>query len=147
MPDCLSAVYDYSDKLQVNYSCYLGNEFFGYGEELCGNEGTIRVMNRQDLYFEHETYNSRRPGASDRAPAAIKARKPVHLNGMADFKEADGVINHFRNFIQSILGKEEVIAPPRSASRPPFPATWRPCPTRTRRRVVWDDSANKYHFV
>jgi len=34
VPDCLSAVYDYSDKLQINYSCYLGNEFFGYGEEI-----------------------------------------------------------------------------------------------------------------
>ena len=68
VPDCLSAVYDYSDKMQLNYSCYLGNEFFGYGEEIMGNEGTIRVMNRQDLYFEPETYNSRRaeraqPGA------------------------------------------------------------------------------------
>ena len=34
VPDTLSAVYDYSDKMQLNYSCYLGNEFFGYGEEI-----------------------------------------------------------------------------------------------------------------
>src|SRR5579863_1674042 len=68
VPDTLSAIYDYSDKFQINYSCYLGNEFFGYGEEICGNEGTIRVMNRQDLYFEPEMYNSRRPNAPNRAP-------------------------------------------------------------------------------
>ena len=41
MPDYLSAIYDYSDNFQINYSCYLGNEFFGYGEQICGNEGTI----------------------------------------------------------------------------------------------------------
>src|SRR6266851_3301715 len=57
VPDTLTAVYDYSDKMQLNYSCYLGNEFFGFGEEIFGNEGTIRVMNRQDLYFEAESYN------------------------------------------------------------------------------------------
>ena len=33
VPDCLTAVYDY-DKFQINYSCYLANEFFGYGEEI-----------------------------------------------------------------------------------------------------------------
>ena len=147
VPDSLSAVYDYSGKLQVNYSCYFGNEHYGYGEELCGNEGTIGVMNRQDLYFTHETYNSRRPGASDRAPAAIKARKPVHLNGMADFKEADGVINHFRNFIQSILGKEEVIAPPPVGQQAAISGHMATLSYKNQKRVVWDDSANKYHFV
>src|SRR5579863_4685780 len=108
VPDTLSAIYDY-DKLQINYSCYLGNEYFGYGEELCGNEGTIRVMNRQDLYFEPETYNARRPGAPNRAPANIQARQPIHLNGKADFNEGDGAINHFRNFIQAVLGHEKVV--------------------------------------
>ena len=67
VPDCLSAVYDYSDKMQLNYSCYLGNEFFGYGEEIMGNEGTIRVMNRQDLYFEAESYNAHRADRPKRA--------------------------------------------------------------------------------
>ena len=88
MPDTLSAIYDYTDKLQVNYSCYLGNEFFGYGEELCGNEGTIRVMNRQDLYFEPEIYNSRRPNAPNRAPEPIKSRQALHLNGQQEFKRS-----------------------------------------------------------
>src|SRR5205085_2715119 len=98
VPDTFSAVYDYTDKLQVNYSCYLGNEFFGYGEELCGNEGTIRVMNRQDLFFEPETYNARRANAANKAPEPIKSRKAIHINGMQEFKESDGAINHFKNF-------------------------------------------------
>jgi predicted dehydrogenase len=147
VPDCLSAVYEYSDKLQVNYSCYLGNEFFGYGEELCGNEGTIRVMNRQDLYFEHETYNSRRPGAVDRAPAKIKARAAVHLNGMEDFKEADGAINHFRNYIQSILGNETPIAPPAVGQQAAITGHMATLAYKHEKKIVWDDAASKYHFV
>jgi hypothetical protein len=43
---------------------------------------------------------------------AVKARQPIHLNGKNDFNEGDGAINHFRNFIQSVLGNEKPIAPP-----------------------------------
>jgi len=51
VPDTLSAVYEYGDNFHINYSCYFGNDHYGYGEQVCGNEGTIEVMNRQDLYF------------------------------------------------------------------------------------------------
>lgn len=147
VPDCLSAVYDYSDKLQINYSCYLGNEYFGYGEEVCGNEGTIRVMNRQDLYFDPETYNSRRPGAPDRAPAYIQARKPIHLNGRADFGEGDGAINHFRNFIQACLGKEQVIAPPPVGQQAAISGHMATISYKNQKKVVWDEASNNYHLV
>src|SRR5436305_5417101 len=111
VPDTFSAIYDYNDKLQVNYSCYLGNEFFGYGEELCGNEGTIRVMNRQDLYFEPESYNSRRPNAANRAPEPIKSRKAIHINGPQEYKESDGAIKPFKTFIDTSRGNENPTAP------------------------------------
>ena len=147
VPDCLSAVYDYADKLQINYSCYLGNEYFGYGEELFGNEGTIRVLNRQDLYFEPESYNARRPGAADRAPANIAARKAIHLNGRADFNESDGAINHFRNFIQAILGNEKVIAPPPVGQQAAISGHMATLSFKNQKKVVWDETADKYHFV
>jgi predicted dehydrogenase len=147
VPDCLSAVYDYADKLQVNYSCYLGNEFFGYGEEIFGNEGTIRVMNRQDLYFEPETYNARRAGAPSRAPANIQARHAIHLNGRADFNEADGAINHFRNFIQAVLGKEKVIAPPPVGQQAAISGHMATISFKNQKKVLWDEAANQYHFA
>jgi predicted dehydrogenase len=146
VPDTLSAVYEY-DKMQLNYSCYIGNEFFGYGEEICGNEGTIRVMNRQDLYYEHEQYNSRRAGASDKAPAAIKARAAVHLNGMQDFKEADGVINHFRNFIESIRGNEQPIAPPPIGQQAAISGHLATLSYKNRKMILWDEAGKKSHFV
>ena len=46
VPDTLSAIYKYSDKFHLNYSCFFGNDQFGYGEQFMGNEGTIEVLNR-----------------------------------------------------------------------------------------------------
>jgi len=147
VPDCLSAVYDYSDKFQINYSCYLGNEFFGYGEEIFGNEGTLRVMNRQDLYFEPEMYNSRRPNAPNRAPENIKARAAIHINGPQEYHESDGAINHFRNFIQSVLGKEQPIAPPPVGQQAAISGHMATLSYKNQKKVVWDDAANKYHYA
>jgi predicted dehydrogenase len=147
VPDCLSAVYDYSDKMQLNYSCYLGNEFFGYGEEIMGNEGTIRVMNREDLYFEPESYNSRRANAPNRAPEAIKARAAIHINGPQEFKERDGAINHFRNFIQSVLGKEQVIAPPTVGQQAAISGHMATLSLKNQKKAIWDEAAQKVHFA
>jgi predicted dehydrogenase len=147
VPDCLSAIYDYSDRLQVNYSCYLGNEFFGYGEEICGNEGTIRVMNRQDLYFEPEMYNTHRTDRPNRAPDYIKSRAALHINGLQEFKESDGAINHFRNFIMSVLGKEKPIAPPPVGQQAAISGHMATLSYKNQKKVVWDEAANKHHFA
>jgi predicted dehydrogenase len=146
VPDCLSAVYDY-DKMQLNYSCYLGNEFFGFGEEICGNEGTLRVMNRQDLYFEPESYNAHRADRPNRAPEAIKARAKIHINGLQEYKESDGAINHFRNFIQSVLGKEKVIAPPPVGQQAAIGGHMATLSYKNQKKVLWDDGSQKVKFV
>jgi predicted dehydrogenase len=145
VPDTLSAIYEY-DKMQLNYSCYIGNEFFGYGEEICGNEGTIRVMNRTDLWFEHEQYNSRRPGASDQAPAAIKARAAVHINGPQEYKEVDGVINHFKNFVESIKGTEQPIAPPPVGQEAAIGGHMATQSYKNKKMALWDAGSKKIKF-
>ena len=139
VPDTLSAIYEYPGGLQINYSCYFGNDHYGYGEQFCGNEGTIEVLNRQDLYFTPEFFKGR-------APAAIKARKPIHLNGMKDFQEADGAINHFRNYIQSIKGNEKPIAPPPIGQQAAISGHMATLSFKNQKRVIWDEAANKYHF-
>jgi predicted dehydrogenase len=146
VPDTLSAIYEY-DKMQLNYSCYIGNEFFGYGEEICGNEGTIRVLNRTDLWFEHEQYNSRRPGASDQAPAAIKARAAVHINGPQEYKEVDGVINHFKNFVESIKGTEQPIAPPPVGQEAAIGGHMATLSYKNKKMALWDAAGKKVKFV
>jgi len=147
VPDCLTAVYDYADKMQLNYSCYLGNEYFGYGEEIMGNEGTIRVMNRQDLYFEPETYNQRSATVPSKAPDAIKARAAIHINGQQEYKERDGAINHFRNFIQSILGKEQPIAPPPVGQQAAISGHMATLSYKNQKKVLWDEGGTKARYV
>jgi len=136
VPDCLSAIYDYSDRFHLNYSCYFGNDHYGYGEQFCGNEGTIEVLNRQDLYFTPQLLK----GA---APPQVKARQQVHLNGMKDFGENDGAINHIRNFIQAVLGQEKVIAPPDIGQQAAISGHMATVSFKTGRRVQWDTRAEK----
>ena len=138
-PDTFSAIYEYPGKLQINYSCYFGNVHYGYGEQLMGNEGTIEVLNRQDLYFHPETYR----GVSD----AVKNKPALHLNAAKDFKEADGAINHFRNFINAVLGKEQVIAPPDVGQQAAISGHMATLAYKNQKKVVWDDKTNRYRFV
>ncbi len=140
VPDTLSAIYEYKNQMQLNYSCYFGNDHYGYGEQLCGNEGTIEVLNRQDLYFTPELFRGK-------APDAIKARAAIHLNGEKDFQERDGAINHFRNFIQAVLGKEKVIAPPTVGQQAAISGHMATLSYKNGKKIVWDEATNKYHFV
>jgi len=143
VPDTLTAIYDYKDKLQLNYSCYLGNDEYGYGEQICGNEGTIEVLNRMDLNFY-----AQQPGPRGAAsPQAVRDTPVLHLNGPKDFGERDGAINHFRNFIQAILGKEKVIAPPTVGQQAAISGHMATIAYKNRKMVVWDEAARKYHFA
>jgi predicted dehydrogenase len=136
VPDTLSAIYEYPDNFHINYSCYFGNDHYGYGEQIFGNEGTIEVMNRQDLYFTPESFKGR-------PPEQVKARQPIHLNGMKDFQEGDGAINHFKNFIQSILGKEQPIAPPPVGQQAAIGGHMATISYKNQKKVTWDDAAKK----
>jgi predicted dehydrogenase len=140
VPDTLSAIYEYAGNLEINYSCYFGNDHYGYGEQLCGNEGTIEVMNRQDLYFTPESFKGK-------PPANVAARQPIHLNGKADFNEGDGAINHFKNFIQAVLGKEQVIAPPTVGQQAAISGHMATLSFKNQKKIVCDEAANKYHFA
>jgi predicted dehydrogenase len=139
-PDTFSAIYEYGDNFQLNYSCYFGNDHYGFGEQLCGNEGTIEVLNRQDLYFTPESFKGK-------APASIASRAPIHLNGRADFNEADGANNHFRNFILSVQGKEKPIAPPPVGQQAAISGHMATLSFKNNKKIVWDEKANKYSFV
>lgn len=143
VPDCLSAVYDYSDKFQLNYSCYLGNDHFGYGEQIFGNEGTLEVLNRLDLNFYRQ-----KPGpGGTRSPEQVLTTAEVHLNGLKDFDERDGAINHFRNFVQSVLGKEKPIAPPTVGQQAAISGHMATLAYRNRKMVTWDEGSKKHSFA
>jgi len=97
-------------------------------------------MNRQDLYFTPEEFKGK-------APDNIKNRQKVHLNGKADFNEGDGAINHFKNFIQSVLGKEKVIAPPTVGQQAAISGHMATLSFKSQKKVLWDDATSKVKYV
>jgi len=139
VPDTLSAIYEYPDRFHINYSCYFGNVHYGYGEQFCGNEGTIEVLNRQDLHFYPEKYRN--------VDERIASRPELHLNGLKDFGEQDGAINHFRNFIEAVQGKATVIAPPTVGQQAAISGHMATLSFKNQKKIVWDDEADKYHFA
>lgn len=139
VPDTLSAIYDYADRFHLNYSCYFGNDQYGYGEQFCGTEGTLEVLNRQDLHY----YPQLLKGA---APANVTARKEIHLNGPKDFGEPDGLISHIRNFIESVRGNEKVIAPPTAGQQAAISGHLATLSFKNNKKAYWDAKTEKVHF-
>jgi len=138
VPDTLSAVYEYSDKFHVNYSCYFGNDHFGYGEEFLGNEGTIQVLNRQILNFYPETFKGR-------PPANVAARKEIHLE--IPNNDNSAVQSHVKNFVMAVLGKDKVIAPPMIGQQAAISGHIATLSYRNGKKVRWDDSAKQVRFL
>ncbi len=138
VPDTLSAVYEYSDKFHVNYSCYFGNDHFGYGEEFLGNEGTIQVLNRQILNFYPETFKGR-------PPKHVAARKEIHLE--IPNNDNSAVQSHVKNFVMGVLGKEKVIAPATIGQQAAISGHIATISYRNSKKVRWDDGAKQVRFL
>lgn len=138
VPDTLSALYEYPDQFHLNYSCFFGNDQYGYGEQFMGYKGTIEVMDRQNLHFYSQ-------------PKFIRGTKPfssqtgeVHLNYLKDFNQADSTADHVRNFLDAVLGKTKAIAPARAGQVAAIPGHMATQSYRAgSKRVTWDERARK----
>jgi len=137
VPDTLSALYDYPDKFHINYSCYFGNDHYGYGEQFMGNEGTIEVLNRQFLNFYPEKFNGK-------PPERVAARKDlsIHLPG----NDNKAVEAHMLNFLEAVRGNTKPIAPVEVGMQAAISGHLATLSYRRGRKVFWDDKADKYHF-
>ncbi|HYO79851.1 MAG TPA: Gfo/Idh/MocA family oxidoreductase [Bryobacteraceae bacterium] len=138
VPDTLSALYEYPGQFHLNYSCFFGNDQYGYGEQFMGQKGTIEVMDRQNLHFYSQ-------------PKFIRGAKPfsnhpgeVHLNYLKDFNQPDSTADHVRNFVDAVLGKAKAIAPARAGQVAAIPGHMATVSYRNgSRRVTWDDKGRK----
>ena len=138
VPDTFSAIYEYPDKFHINYSCYFGNDHYGYGENFMGNEGTIEVLNRQILHFYPEKFNGK-------PPARVAERKEVHIELPGNDNKA--VEAHLRNWVEAMQGKGKVIAPPVVGQQAAISGHMATLSFRNNKKIIWDDKARKYHFV
>jgi predicted dehydrogenase len=138
VPDCLSAIYEYPGRFHINYSCYFGNDHFGYGEQFLGNEGTLEVLNRQELRFWPQTLRGK-------APDHIKARKPIEV--IKPQNDLNAVQDHVKNFILSVLGKEKPIAPARVGQEAAIGGHMATLSYKSNKKVIWDPKANKIQYL
>ena len=137
VPDTFSAVYEYPDQFELNYSSYFGNDQYGYGEQFMGSEGTIEVISRQYMNFFPQKFNGK----------AVKDRQEIHLDRVKDLgQEDDGTADHVRNFLQACLGKEKAIAPARAGQIAAIPGHMATLAFKNNKKVYWDDKTQKYHF-
>ncbi|MBM3785914.1 MAG: Gfo/Idh/MocA family oxidoreductase [Acidobacteria bacterium] len=137
VPDTLSALYEYADKFHINYSCYFGNENFGYGEQFMGNEGTIEVLNRQTLRFTTEKFRGK-------APAHVSARKEFTEEKPGN--DVPAVQDHTKNFIRAVMGLEKVVAPVEVGQQAAISGHLATLSLRNNRKVLWDTKTQKYRF-
>jgi predicted dehydrogenase len=138
VPDTISAIYEYPGDFHINYSCYFGNEYFGYGEEFLGNEGTIEVKNRSILNFYPETFRGR-------APKHVAARKPIKMEvPMNDNKAVEA---HLVNWFDAIRGKAKLIAPPEVGQEAAIGGHMSTLSYRQGKKIIWNAQTQKYRFV
>lgn len=136
VPDTLSALYEYPNKFHLNYSCFFGNDQWGYGEEFMGQKGTIEVKDRQNLVFTSQPKFIRNV-----KPFSDKA--PVVLNYLKDFNQPDSTADHVRNFIDAVLGKAKAIAPAKAGQVAAIPGHMATQSYRAKKAVFWDSRLNK----
>ena len=141
VPDTLSALYEYPDKFHLNYSCYFGNDHFGYGEEFMGSEGTLRILDRQTLDYFPQKFP---PG--NRAGKPIKGRQEVHLHYLKDFNQPDATADHIRNFLDAVLGKAKPIAPARAGQIAAIPGHLATMSYRNNKKIWWDEKTEKHRY-
>lgn len=135
VPDTWSVLLDYPEsKFHVNYSSYLGSDHFGYGEQFCGNDGTIEISKRQTLNFYPENYSG--------VPEYVKARKELSIT--IPNNDHLAVEAHLRNFFNSILGVEKPIAPPQAGYEAAIPGFLSVMSYRTGKKMLWDAKNDKY---
>jgi predicted dehydrogenase len=138
VPDCMSAIYEYPNKFHINYSCYFGNENFGYGEQFLGNEGTIEVINRQVLTFTPEKFRGK-------PPAHVAARKETRIELPGNDNNA--VEAHVKNWIEAIRGTEKVIASVHVGQQAAISGHLATLSLRNRKMALWDDKKQTYRYA
>ena len=138
VPDTLSAIYEYPDKFHINYSCYFGNEQYGYGEQFMGNEGTIEVLNRQQLRFSTEKF---------------RGKPPAHVAARQEFTEdkpqndLKAVQSHVADLINAIKTNGKVIAPVEVGQQAAISGHLATLSFRSGKKVLWDTKTQKHRLA
>jgi hypothetical protein len=122
----------------INYSCYFGNENFGYGEQFMGNEGTIEVLNRQQLRFSTEKFRGK-------PPAHVAARQEFFEEKPQNDLRA--VQDHVADLIKAVKTNGKVIAPVEVGQQAAISGHLATMSFRSGKKVLWDTKTQKHRFA
>lgn len=134
VPDTLSALYEYPNKFHLNYSCYFGNDYFGYGEQFLGSDGLLEVLDRQRLNFVPQKFGGK----------PVKGRQEAHMHYLKDFNQPDATADHIRNFLEAVQGKAKAIAPARAGQLAAIPGHMATESYKRRKMITWDAKNERF---
>jgi hypothetical protein len=109
-----------------------------------GDEGTIEVNSRQYLYFYPEKYTNRAK-TPELIPADVKARKELQIEKPKNDNLA--VQSHIHNFLMSVQGKEQPIAPVRMGQQAAIGGHLATLSFKSGKKVLWDEASQKYSYA
>jgi len=137
VPDTMTAVFEYPEKFEINYSCMFANQHYGYGEQFFGSEGTMEVMNLQDLNVYPENYGKD-------TPERVKLRPEIHVNATKDLGQANPTGDHIKNFINAVKNGEPLHCDARCGHEAAVTGHLATMSFRRERKIYWDAVNGKY---
>ena len=138
VPDTVTAGFEYDDHFHISYTAAFSNSHYGYGEQLCGSEGTLEVMNLRYL----NVYPEQARGL----PEAVTSRPEMHFDARKDFNESNATNDHIKNFIDAIAHGAELNCPAQLGHEAAVTGHLATMSLRKNKKVYWNQAQGTYHF-
>ena len=138
VPDTVTAGFEYDDHFHISYSAAFSNSHYGYGEQLCGSEGTLEVMNLRYL----NVYPEQARGLPD----SVTSRPEMHFDAREDFNESNATNDHIKNFIDAIAHGAELNCPAQLGHEAAVTGHLATMSLRKNKKVYWNQAQGTYHF-
>ncbi|MCY4189264.1 MAG: Gfo/Idh/MocA family oxidoreductase [Bryobacterales bacterium] len=138
VPDTVTAGFEYDGHFHINYSAAFSTAHYGYGEQLCGSEGTMEIMNMRYLNVYPETARG--------LPEAVTSRPEMHFDAREDFNESNSTNDHIKNFIDAIAHGAELNCPAQLGHEAAVTGHLATLSLRKNKKVYWNQAKGTYHF-
>ena len=138
VPDTVTAAFEYDDHFHINYSAAFNNSRYGYGEQLCGSEGTMEIMNLRYL----NVYPEQARGL----PESVTSRPEMHFDARKDFNESNSTNDHLKNFVDAIVHGKELNCPAQLGHEAAVTGHLATMSLRSNKKVYWNQREGTYHF-
>ncbi len=138
VPDTVTAGFEYDDNFHISFSAAFSNSHYGYGEQLCGSEGTMEIMGQRYL----NVYPEKARGL----PEPVTSRPELHFDARADFNESNSTNDHLKNFIDAIAHGAELNCPVQTGHEAAVTGHLATLSLRSNKKVYWNQAAGTYHF-